>query len=44
MEKLIGTIGAAKKVLILKNLGTKDWLKRFNLSVLEMDVVDVRLA
>ena len=40
MAKLIGTIGAAKKVLTLKKkLGTKDWLKRFNLSVFYMRVV-----
>ena len=44
VEKLIGTIGASKKVLTLKNMGTKDWSKRFNLSVFAMGVVDVWLA
>ena len=44
MEKLIGTIGAARKVLTRKKLGTKDWSKRFNLSVFAMNVVDVWLA
>ena len=44
MEKLIGTIGAARKVLTRKKLGTKYWSKRFNLSVFAMNAVDVRLA
>ena len=45
VAKLIVIIGAAKKVLTPeKKLGTKDWLKRFNLSVFAMGVVDVWLA
>ena len=43
MAKLIGTIGAARKVLTLTKLGTKDWLKRFNLSVFAMNMVYVWL-
>ena len=44
MAKLIGTIGAAKKVLTSKNLVTKYWSKQFNLSVLAMDVFNDWLA
>ena len=45
MAKLIVIIGAAKKVLTPeKKLGTKDWLKQFNLSFLAMSLVDVWLA
>ena len=45
MEKLIGIIGAAKKVLIpKKTLNTKDWSKKFNLTIYAMNVVDVYLA
>ena len=45
MSKLIVTIGAAKNFLILgKKLDTKDWSKRFNLSVFDIIVVDVWLA
>ena len=41
MAKLIGTIGATKKVLTPENLCTKDWLKRLNLSIFAMNVVNV---
>ena len=41
---MIGTIVSAKKVLTPKKFGTKDWSKRFNLSVFAMNVVDVWLA
>ena len=45
MSKLIVTIVAAKKFLTSKKkLGTKYWLKRFNLSVFSMNVVDVWLS
>ena len=44
MAKLIGTIGATEKVLRSKKLGTKYWLKRFNLSIFAMNAVDVWLA
>ena len=41
----VGTIVAAKKFLTSKKkLGTKYWLKRFNLSVFSMNVVDVWLS
>ena len=43
MAKLIGTIGAAKKVLIFKKFGTKNWLKRFNLSIFSINVAGVWL-
>ena len=44
MAKFIGTIGAVKKVLTSKSLGTKYWSKRFNLSVFSINVVDVWLV
>ena len=44
MAKLIHTIGAAKKVLISKKMGTKYWSERFNLFIFAVNVVDVWLA